>query len=394
MFHVVDSIMGSGKTTATFNYIREHRDKRFMYVTPYLNEVERGLHELNDFREPERFGSKLTGIKHLLKHKKNIVTTHSLFSRLDARSVELIRAGGYTLVMDESYEPFEESSHSDDIDMALRAGFAEVGDDGYVRWLKQDYNGGLHDLREECETHRLVSWGRNGVYLRVTSPDVFQAFREGFILTYMFTGQQLYYYFRVSGIAWDYAYVSQQYRLTHTPAAPEMPRYGELIHILDDAKLNRIGDRETALSKAHFLRDGMALTDKLRNNMYTYGRRRVKAKSDRVMWTCYKDWREDLTYAGYKKGFVPCNTKATNEFRDKNVLAYLLNRYMNVGIKNYLNDNGANVDEDEFALSEMLQWIFRSAIRNGEEIWIYIPSRRMRGLLLSWIKEVDGSAAA
>ena len=35
----------------------------------------------------------------------------------------------------------------------------------------------------------------------------------------------------------------------------------------------------------------------------------------------------------------------------------------------------------------MLQFIWRSAIRNGEEIWVYIPSIRMRSLLKKWIQE-------
>ena len=35
----------------------------------------------------------------------------------------------------------------------------------------------------------------------------------------------------------------------------------------------------------------------------------------------------------------------------------------------------------------MLQFIWRSAIRNGEEIWVYIPSIRMRNLLKQWIEE-------
>lgn len=44
-------------------------------------------------------------------------------------------------------------------------------------------------------------------------------------------------------------------------------------------------------------------------------------------------------------------------------------------------------DEQEnlWALSEMLQWIWRSAIRNGQKITVYIPSKRMRKLLLQWL---------
>ena len=43
------------------------------------------------------------------------------------------------------------------------------------------------------------------------------------------------------------------------------------------------------------------------------------------------------------------------------------------------------MEEDAYALSELIQWIFRSAIRDGKEIWLYIPSKRMRNLLIDWI---------
>ena len=47
------------------------------------------------------------------------------------------------------------------------------------------------------------------------------------------------------------------------------------------------------------------------------------------------------------------------------------------------------MDEDAYALSEMLQFIWRSAIRDGKEIWVYLPSVRMRSLLEEWIRIQD-----
>ena len=37
----------------------------------------------------------------------------------------------------------------------------------------------------------------------------------------------------------------------------------------------------------------------------------------------------------------------------------------------------------------MVQWIWRSAIRDGNEVNLYIPSRRMRELLIGWIDSVS-----
>ena len=58
---------------------------------------------------------------------------------------------------------------------------------------------------------------------------------------------------------------------------------------------------------------------------------------------------------------------------------------MNVNEKKFYNLHGIEVDEDMYALSIMVQWIWRSAIREGGEVNLYIPSRRMRELLVGWI---------
>jgi hypothetical protein len=105
------------------------------------------------------------------------------------------------------------------------------------------------------------------------------------------------------------------------------------------------------------------------------------------MWSTFKDTKNSIKRKGFTRGFIPLNTKATNEFKDKTVLIYALNRFMDVPLKRYLENRGVEVNQDLWALNELLQWIFRSAIRDGKPIKIYIPSRRMRSLLLEWIKD-------
>ena len=50
-------------------------------------------------------------------------------------------------------------------------------------------------------------------------------------------------------------------------------------------------------------------------------------------------------------------------------------------------DVGYPIDDDRFALAEMLQWIWRSRIRKGEEIKLAIISKRMRELFLKWLND-------
>jgi hypothetical protein len=44
------------------------------------------------------------------------------------------------------------------------------------------------------------------------------------------------------------------------------------------------------------------------------------------------------------------------------------------------------------ALCEMIQWIWRSGIRRGDPIHVFVPSKRMRNLLKIWL-ESDHPAA-
>ena len=60
---------------------------------------------------------------------------------------------------------------------------------------------------------------------------------------------------------------------------------------------------------------------------------------------------------------------------------------MNPIIKNFFEQNGICINEDGYALSELIQFIFRSAVRNGKKVDVYIPSIRERELLLAWLNK-------
>jgi hypothetical protein len=84
-------------------------------------------------------------------------------------------------------------------------------------------------------------------------------------------------------------------------------------------------------------------------------------------------------------GFIPSNAKATNDYQRVAAVAFLCNTYHHPVIKAYFESMGVPVYEDLYALSQMLQWIWRSRIRCDEPIHAFIPSERMRGLLKRWL---------
>lgn len=62
---------------------------------------------------------------------------------------------------------------------------------------------------------------------------------------------------------------------------------------------------------------------------------------------------------------------------------------MNVDKKIFMKQHGVEFDDDRYALSTMVQWLWRSAVRNGKEINVYIPSKRMRNLLIEWMDRLE-----
>ena len=60
---VVDSIMGSGKTSFFLKYMKERPNEKFMYITPYLDEVKRVKDEVGLIEPRPIKGSKLNHIR-------------------------------------------------------------------------------------------------------------------------------------------------------------------------------------------------------------------------------------------------------------------------------------------------------------------------------------------
>ena len=168
----------------------------------------------------------------------------------------------------------------------------------------------------------------------------------------------------------------------------------ELINICEDDKLNGIGKakdkRSNPLSKSWYDNqyakklDGMKV---LKNNTTNFFKNICKSKSEDNMWTTFKDYISKCKGEGYTKGFVACNARATNDYKHKKNLAYLINSFNNPRVLQFFIQRGIEIDEETYALSELIQWMFRSQLRENKPINIYIPSERMRNLLKNWLNE-------
>ena len=56
------------------------------------------------------------------------------------------------------------------------------------------------------------------------------------------------------------------------------------------------------------------------------------------------------------------NERATNMYSNKETMIYLANRYLNPNIIDFFRDGSVKVDQDQWALAELLQWIWICSI--------------------------------
>lgn len=402
--------MGTGKTQATINYLNDHPDGKYIYITPYLDEAERiriGCPMLN-FIEPKRLReherSKINHTESLILEGKNITTTHQAFKSYTPKMLEAIHELGYTLIIDENVSVLDSCDfHKDDLRIAVEAGYVRYANGRYTL-IKDGYHGeALKEMFWLLRSRQITTVdegmttveGKRGIettYFWVLPPDLIRAFNDVIVLTYLFEGQSLHSFLKMYGMEYSNIGIERVdygtgYRFCDGPGyVPEyVGRIHDMIHIVDDMKINAVGDTDTALSVSWFNRHADDVKT-LRNNICNYFVNRCTgAKPSQKMWSTYKSERERLKGKGYTKGYTALNLKATNAFRSAKYLAYACNLYMNVGEKLFYKQNGITVNEDAYALSTMVQWIWRSAIRDGEEINLYLPSKRMRRILIDWM---------
>lgn len=406
MIHVVDAPTGQGKTNAAINYMNSHNE-RFLFVTPYKTELQRIIKSCPEkkFCQPEaeyfkntKVITKKNGIKRLFKSKRNIVTTHALFRLFDEEMIEFCKRYNYILILDEVTDVAEiyDELKPDDLKVLLEK-FVTV-DNCMLKWRedKAGYNGNKF-LREKglCDMNCLYVYGQTTMLWQF-SIDIFSAFKESFILTYMFQGQLQKYYYDFHGLEYDRWYVKGN-NLDNYQLTPDRQEYGSpsqnksLVSIVDGERMNSIGDDYYALSSTWYNDEKhQDDIDIVRKKLVTFFKHYAEGGSDYALWTCFIDDQESLKGKGYAKGFLSCNAKATNLYKNKNNLAYMINTFINPVIKQFFEGNGITVDGNMYALSSLIQWVWRSAIRDGKPIKLYIPSSRMRNLFERWLDdEID-----
>lgn len=406
--NVIDSIMGSGKTSWAIQFMKNAPIyQKFIYITPFKGEVDRVISSVDrDFKQPvadDKSDTKLQNIKRLIAEGENIVSTHSLFKSIDSEVNDLLEMESYTLILDEVMNVIEQVDISkDDLKMLSVNEVIEVDNKGVVHWKQPNYKKGYFEkLRNLANSGNLMMYtdqSNNPISVYWTFPvDTFKCFEEIYILTYLFDGQIQRAYFDLFDQKYSYHSIikeENEYKLAPYVSYKKEDRshLKELIDIYylsakDKRDLNKMGNNSSHFSVSDLKKKTKSKDTKkaIKDNAYNFYYNKCKVPTDEVMWTTFKEFKDNLTPRGLKGHFVSVNARATNEYKHKSTCIYLANIYMNPLTSHFFTKQGVKVNIQLYALSELLQWLFRSRIRTGQPINLYIPSVRMRTLLEQYL---------
>lgn len=399
--------MGSGKSTWAINYINANPEKKFLCIVPLLDECERYKKDTNiDIVDPEKWGSKWKHFRYLIENEQNIVTTHALIQKMDLDILELLKSKDYILMIDECLDvlsPYKISR--DDIKIIFNENLVSIDEDGFLIWNedKKPYKGAFGDIKRLCSFKSLMGFKKENsnelarILMWNFPVDFFKCFDESYIFTYLWEGSIQKSYFDIHGIKYEKYMLNEKKELINHDLQIEYTKRKSVSHLIDiyDGKFNNIGlkiGKSNPLSKTWFeekRKKNVSIFEQLKKNTENYFRTITQTESTDNMYTVFKPYSKYVKGKGYAKGFVACNARGTNEYRDRRALAYLLNYFIHPDIRQFINHYNIDFNEDLFSLSALLQWIWRSQIRDGKPIQIYIPSERMRGLLQHWIFECE-----
>jgi hypothetical protein len=273
-----------------------------------------------------------------------------------------------------------------DTKLLFDGGKMQADEKGNVKWLDADYQGKFSYLKAQANNKTLL-WYRDNLLMWIFPIELIKEFSEVYVLTFLFEGSHMKHFLDLYTIPYEFYQIADNYELLEgeQDLTARKRQLASLLTIYEGT-LNAIGDAVFSLSSTWYekaIKSGKARI--VAKNAENYLRHKQKAKADDTMYTTLVEVKQKAPIKNYGSAFVSCNLRATNMFRNKSNLCYLLNVFENPFVMGYFKDYGIELNQDAIALSQLLQWVWRSRIREGKPVNIYIPSKRMRTLLQTWL---------
>lgn len=405
-------LMGSNKTNSIIKWMSENPNERFIYIVPNLNELENTEESKSrvlsiGFVTPERSSEFRTKSEHLYDlclKGESVACTHSLYKMLNEDTLRIIKERGYILIIDEEValiENYTSASPADLVSLLIDGKVAISEVDGMVSWIASDdetepylkpdhkYHKFYKHIKNECiySTKQIMTGDKYKSMFMVSqiTKDVIDCAKRVIILTYLYQDSILDCFLRLKG------FKVKKFRDIVIKEASLDDVVSRITLLPYDKKMAKLKLSSSWWSSAS-AKDIKAVENYIRRVARSTG-----IPSNEVMWTVPSE-RTSLSNSRsvkvHPKGFVnggdehcwiACSMRATNRYSHKKLAIHCFNRYPHVSIVRYLGDYGQKVDQDKYAVAELLQWLFRSNIRTPDgEVTVAIASKRMYDLYLKW----------
>ena len=398
---IIDYPCGSGKTTRMIENFKE--DQKYLVILPMLTEVTRVIEGSKDieFVQPHandnEQGTKTSSLESQLLLGSNIATTHEMYERL----VPMVKAGlldDYDIIIDEvpnvvkSVAPKSRTSIQE---FYVDAGYMNVDvGTGLVRpthkWRQNQ------DQVSDTLSPKILKYAESGclylqdgeMFIWALPQCILSAGNSVTVMTYKAEGSMLLSYLRKLGIPFE---VSDDNQLEEDFRA----KAAELITIEDIGALSKLrltysGQEKGMSSSSYYSKVSRSLKN-------LKERKLVGVDINSILITCKKDaWLKASNDNQPKPGVFAKNsrlkdanwiantTRGTNDYMHCSHLIYLYDQHMHPVVARWLGDS-SRAFNDAYALTELIQWVWRSRVSKGEPITLYLPSSRMRRLFEEWL---------
>lgn len=393
----LDALPGTGKSTAIFKWMTERKEEKYIYVSPLLSEVtervQKEVPNLN-FKSPEGY-SKSVDLLKLLEDGENISCTHALFLKMGETHWQSVKGQGYIVILDEEIAVIEKFNEGKKGDLPLLISLGECSIEGpYSKVIlkgnaekfKASSLNGVVEAAHQGILYTSKSGNQRDFLVTQVPVDLLIAAKRVVVLTYMFEGSMLHKFLELHNVKSEKFQIPlfktnqdvlsdlhKRINFKTTRAIDAISRFRLSATFYEGAtrqQLDRIGDALRSVTRNvpdDKLLVTLPKTNAEKGSKYV-GNSKMRAVSNSWLWA---------------------GTRATNDHADKNVIVHLYNRYPNANVKAYFQSHGYPIDDDHFALSELLQFIFRSSLRKGESVDLYIASPRMKKLLIDWLNQAE-----
>lgn len=432
----IDQPCGTGKTTALIKELAEwdaSKHRPVIVVTPRLSEVKRiinGAPSANIAQPDDENGNttKTNSMEALLAAGRNIACTHALYVKLRKMAQEG-NLSGHRMVIDECPTPIElaptitKSAFKNEIEGKGLAHVDEVT--GLVTptdlWMERAAMGGKNSFSKQyvlAAMGRLLVTPDRDLLMMAIPVEMLLAPASLTILTYLHEGSLIAAYLDKLGVKYGVK--------RWTGEAEWIRRQKELITVETfelpciRVKTNQHGYKHTTMrlsfsGQTKKATDAAlrALSNKLMN-MQKRGPLKDVPKENIMVTSAGDVWFDDGTGEGGRQKCGPLSrntgpmgrwtygadtatwnvkggwtwvsnlTRGVNDHIHCSHAIYLFDQHPNPVLCKFLDKKPHEWGVD-YARTEFVQWLYRSRVRLGEPVTVYVPSERMRNIVIDWL---------